>query len=80
MDPETLIVPALLAAAAAWAWLSITAHRADVGRALVELCRRAVELRAEQESLAAAGRPAPFLERARLAEAEFRALLRRRGF
>ena len=77
---EALVVPAVLAALAVFAWLALAAGRADAGRALVEVCRRAVELREAQEKLAAAGRPAPFLDYARRAERELRGLLRRRGF
>ena len=79
MEAEHLIVPALLACLAAYAWLAIVAHRADVGRSVVEVCRRAVAFRASQEKLASAGKPAPFLDYARRAEAELRALLARQG-
>ena len=79
MEAEHLIVPALLAALAAFAWLALVAHRADVGRALVEVCRQAVAFRERQEKLAAGGKPAPFLDYARRAEAELRALLARQG-
>lgn len=77
---ETLIVPALLALAAAAAWLALTARRAELGRALVEAVTRAVDVRRRQEALAAAGKPAPYLDYARRAEAELRALAARRGF
>jgi hypothetical protein len=80
MEAEHLIVPALLACLAAFAWLAIVAHRADVGRSLVEACRQAVAFRERQEKLAAAGKPAPFLDYARRAEAEVRAFLVRQGF
>ena len=79
-DFETLIVPALLALAAAAAWLALTARRADLGRALVEAVAKAVDVRRRQEALAAAGKPAPYLEFARRAESELRALAARRGF
>lgn len=80
IDVEALIVPAVLAGLAAWAFLAVTAGRADLGRALVDACRRAVDFRDRQEKLAAAGRPAPYLDYARRAESELRDLLRRRGF
>ena len=78
MDAEHLIVPALLACLAACAWLALVAHRADVGRSLVGACRRAIQFRESQERLAAAGKPAPYLDYARRAEAELRDVLRRR--
>jgi len=77
---ETLIVPALLAGAAAAAWLALTARHAALGRALVEAAGKAVALRRRQEALVAAGKPAPYLAYARRAEDELRALARRRGF
>ncbi|HEX7901459.1 MAG TPA: hypothetical protein VF950_27115 [Planctomycetota bacterium] len=78
MDAEHLIVPALLSCLAAFAWVAIVAHRADVARSLVEACRAAAAFRERQERLAAAGKPAPYLDYAHRAEAELRAFLSRR--
>jgi hypothetical protein len=77
MDAEHLIVPALVSCLAAFAWLALVARRADLARPLVDACRRAVALRESQERLAAAGKPAPYLDYARRAEAELRAYLNR---
>lgn len=79
IDYEALIVPGLLAAAAAWAFIVIIAGRAELNRSFIEVCAKAVEIRAEQERLAAAGKPAPFLVQARRAESDVRDVLGRLG-
>lgn len=71
--------PALFAALAVFAWLSIVAHRLEKAKGLADLGREARKLREGQEKLKAAGKPAPHLARALGVEAEIRALLRRSG-
>ena len=79
MDIAGWGLPACFAALALCAWLAVISRRADAARELVRLCAEAIRLRGVQEDLRTAGRPAPFLDRARRLEAELRDLLRRRG-
>jgi hypothetical protein len=70
--------PSILAGLALLSWLALVARGAEKRRSIIELLREALRLRAGQESLQAAGRPAPFLDRSRRLERELRAFLARR--